>query len=93
MAAALLKSSVIQLLRARDALPLLILSAIGSPVVFGQWAPPTVLGFAILGAGFCMASLNEEQEEEELPEGDAAEEEADDEPSDRTDPADAAAQP
>ena len=39
-------------------LPLLIFSATGLSILQGQWAPPTVLGFAIVGGGLLLAALN-----------------------------------
>jgi hypothetical protein len=42
----------------RNALPLLILTATALVVLQGQWAPPTVLGFAVVGAGLVLGALN-----------------------------------
>jgi hypothetical protein len=42
----------------RNALPLLIFAAVAVVILQGQWAPPTVLGFAVLGAGLLLAALN-----------------------------------
>jgi hypothetical protein len=42
----------------RNALPLLIFAAIAIAVLQGQWAPPTVLGFAVAGSGLLLAALN-----------------------------------
>lgn len=42
----------------RNALPLLIFSATALTVLQGQWAPPTVLGFAVIGAGLLLGALN-----------------------------------
>jgi hypothetical protein len=42
----------------RNALPLLIFAATALAILQGQWAPPTVLGFAVLGAGLLLGSLN-----------------------------------
>ena len=42
----------------RDALPMLIFAATAWTVLQGQWAPPTVLGFAVVGAGLLLGSLN-----------------------------------
>ena len=42
----------------RNTLPILIFSATAITVLQGQWAPPTVLGFAVLGAGLLLGSLN-----------------------------------
>lgn len=65
LAFSLLRLALIRLLRLRDALPLLVLAAAGSPLIFGQWAPPTILGFAVVGAGLCLASCQDEPEEDE----------------------------
>ena len=42
----------------RNALPLLIFAATAMTVLQGQWAPPTVLGFAVIGAGLLLGALN-----------------------------------
>jgi hypothetical protein len=42
----------------RNVLPLLILSATAMTVLQGQWAPPTVLGFAVVGSGLLLGALN-----------------------------------
>ena len=47
-------------LRARDPLPLLILTACAPAIILGQWAPPTILGFAVLGAGLCLTACQDE---------------------------------
>jgi hypothetical protein len=49
----------------RDNLPLLIFSAASVPIALNQWAPPTLLGFAVVGAGLLLASLKDEPAEEE----------------------------
>jgi hypothetical protein len=49
----------------RDNLPILIFSACAFPVALSQWAPPTILGFAIVGSGLLLASLNEEISDED----------------------------
>jgi hypothetical protein len=41
-----------------NALPLLIWSALVFAILQGQWAPPTVLGFAVIGGGLILAALN-----------------------------------
>lgn len=48
----------------RDNLPVLIFSAAALPIALNQWAPPTILGFAVFGGGLVLASLNEEEDEE-----------------------------
>jgi hypothetical protein len=42
----------------RDALPLLLFSACALTLLQGQWAPPTVLGFAVVGAGLLLGARN-----------------------------------
>ena len=42
----------------RDTLPILIFAATGLTVLQGQWAPPTVLGFAVVGAGLLLGALH-----------------------------------
>ncbi len=63
----------------RDNLPILLVSAAAIPIVLNQWAPPTLLGFAVFGGGLVLASLNDDPEEDESAELDAAE--ADNEPA------------
>jgi hypothetical protein len=41
-----------------NALPLLIWSALAVAILQGQWAPPTVLGFAIIGGGLILGAMN-----------------------------------
>lgn len=41
----------------RNTLPLLIFSATALTVLQGQWAPPTVLGFAVIGSGLLLGAL------------------------------------
>ncbi|MBC8009652.1 MAG: hypothetical protein H7067_06115 [Burkholderiales bacterium] len=40
----------------RNALPLLLFSATALTILQGQWAPPTVLGFSVIGAGLLLGS-------------------------------------
>lgn len=42
--------------RLGDPLPLLLLAACGGNLALGQWGQPTALGFAVLGAGLCLAA-------------------------------------
>jgi len=42
----------------RNALPLLIWSALVIAILQGQWAPPTILGFAVVGGGLILGALN-----------------------------------
>tara|TARA_B100000965_G_scaffold389190_1_gene394567 strand:- start:5071 stop:5943 length:873 start_codon:yes stop_codon:yes gene_type:complete len=51
----LFKTSMRALMRG-NAMPILILSACGLLVLHGQWGPPTILGFAIFGAGLTIAA-------------------------------------
>ncbi|WP_438481968.1 hypothetical protein [Oleiharenicola lentus] len=44
--------------RDRNALPLLIFAAMALTILQGQWAPPTVLGFAVTGAGLLLGACN-----------------------------------
>lgn len=55
------------LFQRRDNLPLLLLSACAIPIAQNQWAPPTILGFAVLGGGLVLASLNVPEEDEYEP--------------------------
>jgi len=41
----------------RNALPLLIWSAAAMTILQGQWAPPTILGFSVVGAGLLLGAL------------------------------------
>lgn len=45
----------------RDNLPILIWSACAFPIALSQWAPPTILGFAVVGGGLLLAALNPEE--------------------------------
>lgn len=65
----------------RDNLPVLILSADAIAIIQNQWAPPTILGFAVLGAGLLLAAAKSPdiEDEEETEEGEEDEEESDDE--------------
>jgi hypothetical protein len=61
----------------RDNLPILLWSATAFPLALAQWAPPTLLGFSVLGAGLLLASLNPdpvEEDSEELTEDEQDEE-------------------
>jgi len=40
-----------------NTLPLLIFAATAQPLLQGQWAPPTVLGFAVVGSGLLLGAL------------------------------------
>jgi hypothetical protein len=59
----------------RDNLPILIWSAFTFPFALSQWAPPTILGFAVVGGGLLLSSLNPDVTDEE--EEDSEEEDAD----------------
>lgn len=60
----LLIRSVRTLMQKGDPLPALLISAVFIPIVHNQWAPPTILGFAIFGGALVLASGNEVEEEE-----------------------------
>jgi hypothetical protein len=51
--------------RRDNILPMLIFAACGLLVLTGQWGVPTILGFAIFGAGLTLAACVEPSEEEE----------------------------
>jgi hypothetical protein len=60
----------------RDLLPIMLWAAVvPTSLVFFQWAQPTVLGFAVFGAGMILAATNyvEEEEDEEDDEDEDAE--------------------
>jgi hypothetical protein len=63
----LLVLSLRALLRNHDPLPLAIWAGCFPGILWNQWAPPTLLGFAVVGGGLVLASLNyvEEDEDEE----------------------------
>lgn len=42
----------------RNALPLLLFASMALIILQGQWAPPTVLGFAVAGAGLLLGARN-----------------------------------
>ena len=48
-----------------DSLPWLLAAATILPVLSGQWAPPTILGFAVFGAGLTLAAANTDHRLEE----------------------------
>jgi hypothetical protein len=52
----------------REALPILLFSATGVAVFEYQWGPPTILGFAVLGAGMILAALKPEPVDEPMTE-------------------------
>ncbi len=80
----LLHQALRRQLRHRDPLPLLILSACAPAILVGQWSPPTILGFSVLGAGLCLTACQdepppaEEDDEESLENDDETDEEAPD---------------
>jgi hypothetical protein len=73
----LLMKSLHALFTDRDNLPILIWSAVAFPLALAQWAPPTLLGFSVVGSGLLLASLNPDPVEEDSSE--LIEEEADQE--------------
>jgi hypothetical protein len=72
-----------------DFLPMLVTAATFAPLVMLQWAPPTQLGFAILGAGLALALLNNpplfDEDEEEIDDEDDADDSDGEEDDDETD--------
>jgi len=62
----------------RDNLPILLFSAAAIPIALNQWAPPTLLGFAVVGGGLVLASLNEDSDEDDEEQDEEAETEDDD---------------
>jgi hypothetical protein len=52
----------------RDNLPILIWSACTFPFALSQWAPPTILGFAVVGGGLLLSSLNRDEVTEDTEE-------------------------
>lgn len=66
----------------RDPLPLGLWAACAPTILLHQWAPPTLLGFAVFGGGLILASVNYVDEEEEEDEDDDEEEEDDEEEDD-----------
>jgi hypothetical protein len=62
----------------RDTLPLVIWSAAAPAVLLHQWAPPTLLGFAVFGSGLILAAVNYPEEEEEEDDEDEDDEHAHD---------------
>ncbi len=65
LALGLLRRAFSRLRTQRDPLPWLLWSASTLPLISGQWAQPTSLGFATLGAGLCLAACQDEPDEEE----------------------------
>lgn len=61
----LLMRSLRALFVERDNLPILLWSACAFPIALAQWAPPTLLGFSVVGGGLILAALNPDPEEEE----------------------------
>lgn len=61
----LLLQALRKLFTDRDNLPLLLWSACAFPLALAQWAPPTILGFAIVGGGLAVASLNADPPEDD----------------------------
>lgn len=74
MAFSLLNVAVRRFFRAGDTLPGLLASAAFLPLLQGQIAPPTMLGFTVFGAGLVLAACNDPESEEELEEEDDDEE-------------------
>lgn len=73
------------LVRDRDPLPLGIWAACSPAVLLHQWAPPTLLGFAIFGSGLLLAATNyvdDEEDDEEDEEASDDDEQSDDDDND-----------
>lgn len=49
-------------MKARNVLPILLVGSSGFLIISGQWAPPTILGFAIVGGGLALAACNPPEE-------------------------------
>jgi len=54
--------ALLALRRDGEALPLLIFSATGTALLLYQWAPPTLLGFAVVGGGLVLAAAKPDRE-------------------------------
>ncbi len=64
----------------RDPLPLGLWAAAAPTIFFHQWAPPTLLGFAVFGGGLILTSVNyADDEDDEVEEEDDDEDEKDSE--------------
>lgn len=64
--------------RFRDPLPMGIWAACSPAILLNQWAPPTVLGFAIFGGGLVLAATNYVDDEEEEEDDEETSDEVDD---------------
>lgn len=67
----LLYRSLQALYARRDNLPILIWSACAFPIALSQWAPPTILGFAVFGGGLLLSALNPIESEEDAADAEA----------------------
>lgn len=76
------------LLRNRDPLPMAIWAACAPAVLLYQWAPPTLLGFSVFGAGLTVASLNYNEDDEEEDDIDVEAMDADDDNDEEGDTSD-----
>lgn len=70
------------LVRDRDPLPLGIWAACSPAILLHQWAPPTLLGFAVFGGGLVLASTNYVEDDEEEDDSDDVDDEEDGDDSD-----------
>lgn len=68
-----------------DTLPWLLCGACVLPVINGQWGPPTILGFAVFGAGLTLAAARSDSEDEQSAQDDSGDDTADDEADDEED--------
>jgi hypothetical protein len=78
-----------------DPLPALIFGAAAPPILLHQWAPPTLLGFAVFGGGLLMTAVHHPPiAEDEEDEGEGEEEfDAEEDPSSDPDEPDASPKP
>jgi len=65
-----------------DLLPLLIFSAAAWVILMTQWGQATQLGFAVIGGGLLLASVNRETEDDEEENSDDSDDETDDDEDD-----------
>jgi len=84
LAVRLLFSSWISVFSKGDSLPWLLCGACVLPVINGQWGPPTILGFAVFGAGLTLAASRTSGEPDELIEDDDESVESDEDEDDAT---------
>ena len=54
----MLKVAYKSIVRKNDILPISLFAAASPLIIIGQWGPPTILGFAVFGAGLTLAAAN-----------------------------------